>query len=191
MKTLLIAVFLTTAALALPAAAQPWCDASGLNPTERAICNDPVLGRLDAELRELYDAVETEQVAREQRRWLSEERNTCGSDIFCIERAYDERIAELQALRGQRQERPAGNLRPWCDATQLNPTERAICSDPLLADMDAALEAVYGSLRASDADRSQITWLREERDACGTSIDCIASAYLRRIVELGGRLRQG
>ncbi len=51
------------------------------------------------------------------------------------------------------------------------------------------MEAVYGALRAADDDRSQIDWLRGQRDACGADTACIAAAYLRRIAELGARLR--
>ncbi|KAF0675283.1 hypothetical protein [Profundibacterium mesophilum] len=173
-----------TLATAPAASAQDWCGAGGLNSTERAICGDAVLGALDAELNRVFD--DSGMDAPRQARWLRQTRDACGSDIFCIERAYRDRIA---ALLQSPADRVDPDRRPWCSAASLNEAERAICSDDLLADLDAALGAVYGSLRARSEDASQVAWLRGERDACGSDRDCIAAAYLRRIVVLGGRLR--
>ena len=80
-------------------------------------------------------------------------------------------------------------LRPWCDGRR-NSTEEVICRTPRLADMDAALGAVYGAAKAADGDRAQMSWLRQKRDACGTDPQCIGLAYLERIVELGARIRR-
>ncbi|MGR3571577.1 hypothetical protein [Brevirhabdus sp.] len=185
-----------------PAAAQAWCGNGNLNPTERTICNDQILGDMDDALRQLYRDAGAGQAAA-QRDWLVNRRNACGSDIFCIERAYQDRIAQLTDLRGAPRATPdrapvpapatrrfEGKPRPWCGGSRLNPTERTICADETLSDMDAALEAVYGRVKARDGDRGQLTWLRGDRDACGANVDCIAGAYLRRIVILGGRLRR-
>ena len=198
------AALLLLALLAAPAAAQPWCEAGGLNPTERLVCRDAILGELDAEMTAAYRAAYGDgALSAEQRDWLTGRRDACGTDIFCIERAYGDRIAALRTAPPAPAPSPAPVLapapppapapaaarRPWCGAARLNATERAICADDTLADLDAAMEAVYGALRAADADTAQIDWLRNRRDACGADADCIAAAYLRRIAELGARLR--
>lgn len=181
--TACLAVMLGTAVHAQ----ESWCNGSGLSPTERTICNDPRLRDLDDELNRVYRATGAEELDAEQTAWLRR-RNACGTDILCLQRAYEARIRVLGG-RAAEPAAPDTPMRPWCDAGTLNPTERSVCSDDMLADLDAALEAVYGSLRARDSDASQVEWLREERDACGQEVDCIAQTYLRRIVELGGRLR--
>lgn len=201
------------------APAQDWCDdGSRLSPTESAICDDIILSRLEREMTTLYTAPGAGRagISLSQRTWL-DRRDACGSDVVCIEMAYRDRIRELtpsgslpmavlpprpgdeEAISRPGDEevisRPAptaspssGPLRPWCDGAQ-NPTERTICDTPRLADMDAALGAVYGAAKASDGDAAQMAWLRENRDACGTDRLCIARAYVERIVQLGARLR--
>ena len=182
-----LALFFVLLLAPLPAAAQSWCSSgSGLNTTERAICNDAILGALDSELGRVF--AQSDVSRDDQSRWLRQDRDACGSDILCIERSYRDRLAVLDRAPAPQVD---PNNRPWCSASRLNTTERAICSDGLLADLDAALEAVYGRLTARDNDRSQQEWLRGERDSCGADPDCIAAAYLRRIVVLGGRLREG
>ena len=164
---------------ALPAAAQSWCSAANLNVTEQAICDDVILSDLDVEMAALYAQVK----APGQRTWLRN-RNACGADIFCIESAYRTRIAELRAIR----DTPVvALLRPWCGAARLNLTEQTICGNETLANLDAAMAAVYGAARARDPD--QTGWLRGNRDACGTDARCIRAAYVQRIIQLGARLR--
>lgn len=196
--------------LALPhaAAAQSWCGNPGLTPTERTICNDVILSRLDRRLTELYTAPGAGYagISLGQREWLKR-RDACGTDVVCIEMAYRDRIRRLEPnATGSRDELPMAQiprydedrpaappagalLRPWCDG-RLNPTEQVICRTPRLADMDAALGAVYGAAKAADGDGAQMAWLRQERDACGTDAQCIGLAYLERIVELGARIRR-
>ena len=186
---------LAFALLAAPAAAQPWCADGGLNPTERTICYDVILRERDAQMTSAYlDLHGSGEPTAEQRDWLSLRRDACATNVLCIERAYDERIAELRAAATSSAAAataavPASDRRPWCGASRLNPTERAICADDTLANLDAAMAAIYGAMRADDADAAQLEWLRGSRDACGGEVDCIAAAYLRRIAELGARLR--
>lgn len=199
---------LPATALPVPAAAQIWCGNPGLTPTEATICDDVILSRLDRRLAELYgaDGAGRAGLSPSQRDWLKR-RNACGTDVVCIEMAYRDRIRRLEpAARPDRTtlpmaqiprydgDRPAAlpegaRLRPWCDG-RLNSTEEVICRTPRLADMDAALGAVYGAAKAADGDRAQMSWLRQERDACGTDPQCIGLAYLERIVELGARIRR-
>lgn len=182
--TRLAALACAAALFAGPAAAQSWCGNDRLNTAEQMICADEILGRLDGELNALWRERGGDRAA--QTAWL-QRRNACGSDIFCIEDAYRDRIAQLTATAPRR---PAAPLRPWCSASRLNPTEQTICAEPRLADMDAALVAVYGAAKADDSDREQVAWLRGTRDACGRDEICIGNAYLRRIIDLGRRLRE-
>ena len=188
-RTALALACLAAAALASPATAQPWCGSTGLNPTETAICQDDILSGLDAELNALWSSADRAALGPSQARWLRI-RNACGPDIFCIERAYDERIAALRSASPLPAPAPvpAADRRPWCGAARLNPAERTICGSDTLANLDAAMQAVYGALRAAPGDGSQNAWLLR-RNECGADEACIAAAYLRRIGELGGRLR--
>ena len=189
---LLLAALGLILAGAAPVAAQQWCANGGLNLTERTICRDATLRSLDLQLGHLYDAVVNSAVRERQRAWLAY-RNSCGADATCIANAYYARFGELQGNTAPPQPRPQpqpqANLRPWCANGGLNPTERTICATPVLADMDAAMAAIYGAARAHAADGSQIDWLRGGRDACSTNVECIGNAYIARIVDLGGRLR--
>ena len=177
------------------ASAQAWCGARTLNAAEQAICRDDILSGLDADLNLLWDRSDRAALGPSQAEWL-DRRNACGPDIFCIERAYDDRIATLRdvaAVGGGQAPAPLpaeddGDRRPWCDASRLNAAERTICASDTLANLDAAMEAVYGAVRADPGDRSQNDWLARRND-CGADDACIAAAYLRRIGQLGGRLR--
>lgn len=185
MRPLLLAAFLV---VPVAASAQSWCGASGLNPAEQAICSDPVLGDLDAELTSIWSAERRgSNERRHQREWLSE-RNACGYDVFCIEEAYHARIDALLGYGDVDGGFRALRL-PWCGASSLNAAEATICADDYLANLDAAMTAVYGAARAADGDREQQQWIRSGRDACGTDRACLGAAYLSRIAELGGRLR--
>ena len=176
-----------------PAFAQAWCSAGGLNATEQVICQDEILGDLDAELNAVWSRADRSALGPSQADWLRR-RNACGPDLFCIERAYDQRIAALRDaavatdLDDPVVEAPLAERRPWCGASRLNEAERTVCGSETLANLDAAMEAVYGALRAAPGDRSQNDWLARRND-CGADEACIAAAYLRRIGQLGGRLR--
>lgn len=167
--------------LAQPASAQSWCGSSSLNATERAICSDPILGDLDIEMGALY----ARNKLPDQRDWLRT-RNACGGDIFCIEAAYRSRIAVMRAALAPP---PVLRLRPWCSSSRLNLTEQTICNTPLLANLDAALQATYNAGRTRGNDPEQVNWLRGQRDACGADFRCIRAAYVQRLIELGERLR--
>lgn len=78
--------------------------------------------------------------------------------------------------------------RPWCSASRLNPTERTICGDTYLRSLDERLQGVHDRAEAIDQIQGASTWLRDERNACGTRITCIENAYFSRIAVLQGRL---
>lgn len=72
-------------------------------PTEKAICSDIPLARLDRSLADSYaqalswasDDAEKTKIRDAQRTWIGE-RNACGGDIGCLTSAYDARIKALQ-----------------------------------------------------------------------------------------------
>lgn len=165
-----------------PAAAQDWCGAEVLNPTEQTICGDTILSAFDRQLALAYEAAPPGPVRSGQRDWLRR-RDACGTDILCIEREYRLRIEQLRAARAA----PA-LLRPWCSADALTPTERAICGSERLASLDAAMTYLYDGVAADLPDGDQARW-RATRDACGTDRDCIAASYHSRIETLGSYLR--
>jgi hypothetical protein len=74
---------------------RPWCDAGALNPTERAVCSDRNLSRLDALLQLFYGAIRARDDDRAQLAWLREERDACGTDRPCIASAYAARLDQL------------------------------------------------------------------------------------------------
>ena len=68
-------------------------------------------------------------------------------------------------------------------------TEKMICADPQLAQLDAVLNKDYPAYVAKQgkdtAKRLQKEWLREVRDACADA-DCLKTEYKGRIRELSG-----
>ena len=82
-----------------PSAVAGWTAGS---PTEKAICSDIALARLDRELTDSYtvalsftDDAGKAAIKDSQRRWIAE-RNACGGDIGCLTSAYQARIKVLQ-----------------------------------------------------------------------------------------------
>jgi uncharacterized protein len=91
---------------ALPAmAASPSFSCSGsLTPTERAICSDDVLAKLDQELAAAYkqviaDASKKDRIKdiKSERAWL-DVRSGCGTDWACIKNEYELRIRQLNEM---------------------------------------------------------------------------------------------
>jgi uncharacterized protein YecT (DUF1311 family) len=78
------------------------CGKAG-NATEKAICSDIALARLDRALADSYaqalswasDDAEKTKIRDAQRTWIGE-RNACGGDIGCLTTAYDARLNALQ-----------------------------------------------------------------------------------------------
>lgn len=69
------------------------------------------------------------------------------------------------------------------------PTEKAICADPTLSELDSKLTTLYSSLRKSlppdqvtTLKSAQVAWLRESRT--GTDKAALADAYRERIARL-------
>jgi uncharacterized protein len=92
-----IALSFMLAASPTVAATPSWCSATTLNSSERTICADENLGRLDLQLNEAYREALHVAPDLDQRDWLVE-RNRCGRRLTCLEDAYRSRITELWAV---------------------------------------------------------------------------------------------
>ncbi|HWV40711.1 caspase family protein [Pseudorhodoplanes sp.] len=176
-------------------------------PVEQAICGDAALSARDRILSQVYYRLadrlpQTERVALrdQQRAWIGQ-RNGCGNAVPCIAQAYDQRIAQLQAMSGGAQQQIATLTPPPPQRTvspqvtpsfactgRLTQVEQAICNDPALAQRDRDLDALYKAARARPGVATgQRSWIRL-RNACADTA-CIAQAYDRRIGELRAALR--
>lgn len=75
-----------------------------------------------------------------------------------------------------------------------NASERAICADTDLAELDAEMARLYATSRTLAAPEKaakiiadQRAWLKK-RAACGTGVACLASRFRERIAELEEKL---
>jgi uncharacterized protein len=72
--------------------------------TEKAICEDPILSKLDEDMAAAYSkALKTSDrdiVKKGQRKWLKETLTPCHEDKKCIKGAYENRIHELNPTAG-------------------------------------------------------------------------------------------
>ena len=78
------------------------------------------------------------------------------------------------------------SVKPSFDCTQAHlPTEREICTNPVLAKADVTIASMYKTALAAGrtTGREQIQWLNQ-RNECAENIDCIARAETQRIHEL-------
>ena len=70
--------------------------------TEKAICDDPILSKLDEDMAVAYSkALKTSDpdvLKKEQRKWLKETLAPCLDDKDCIKNAYESRISQLYAI---------------------------------------------------------------------------------------------
>lgn len=79
------------------------CQKAG-SATEKAICSDVTLARLDRALGDAYtqaiastgDGGGVERIQNEQRAWVKK-RDACGGDLSCLTAAYDARLKALQS----------------------------------------------------------------------------------------------
>ncbi len=67
-----------------------WCQSSHLNSTEHTICDNKNLYTLDKRMTQSYGAAEVKD--NKQVEWLNNERNRCGTNVGCIQKAYKDRI---------------------------------------------------------------------------------------------------
>ena len=83
--------------------------AAAATPTEKAICSDVVLARLDRAVAEAYarklsyefDAANKEKIKQAQRAWLTTRDSACAdADVPCLTGVYKARLAELNKTEG-------------------------------------------------------------------------------------------
>ncbi|MGV0817456.1 lysozyme inhibitor LprI family protein [Martelella sp. AMO21009] len=110
-RSIMAAVFATATCLgsallvATPASAASFdCSAAGLTPNERTICSNLTLNDDDVKMATMYTMLKglfamgvSGNMGDDQKAWLKE-REACGTDVSCIEKAYDTRIDQLQKL---------------------------------------------------------------------------------------------
>jgi uncharacterized protein len=79
------------------------CDKAA-SATEKAVCADPALDRLDETMASRYQAlltrlppVQADALRQEQRKWL-QQRNRCGGKGDCLRREYQGRLIRLEQL---------------------------------------------------------------------------------------------
>ena len=164
--------------------ARHWCSSSHLNPTEQTICSYNSLIELDNKMVNIYGSAKAQHQDYGQLSWLKDRRDTCGTNIRCIRGEYTNRIETLRERIGHHD---ITNARPWCSASQLNRTEKTICTTSHLRNLDAHLQVAYGQARVRGNDTGQKAWLRS-RNRCGSDISCISSEYESRIYILKSRL---
>jgi hypothetical protein len=88
---------------AQPEPARPSFDCAGARlATEKAICASPELAYYDSTMAALYvqrrrslTGARRQQLTSQQRNWLNR-RNSCGSNLSCLKRVYEQRIRQLQ-----------------------------------------------------------------------------------------------
>nr|WP_272210504.1 hypothetical protein [Marinicella sp. W31]MDC2876396.1 hypothetical protein [Marinicella sp. W31] len=80
------------------------CSASGLTPNEKTICANLTLNDDDVKMATMYTMLKglfamgvSGNMADDQKAWLKQ-REACGTDVSCIEKAYQVRIGQLQKL---------------------------------------------------------------------------------------------
>jgi uncharacterized protein len=78
--------------------------------TERAICSDPTLSKLDEDMAAVYDLLLTtnvsDSVKKEQRKWLKDTLDPCRGDKECIQKTYENRIHQLKQSANSFKDRP-------------------------------------------------------------------------------------
>ena len=139
---------------------------------------------LDRQLSALYvQRSGSRSVRNAQSSWLNR-RNACGSNENCVEQRYRERIAELQGGDGS----SAGTANPSFPCSKARQSaEIAICSSPLLADLDVQLSQLYLRVkgRGKHYAARQRSWV-DRRNACGSDEACIEQRYREQIAYLQG-----
>jgi len=98
------ALGLAASAIAGPAAAASFDCAKAASATEKAICADPALSRLDEQVAEAFKAAQGHWAAgdwriflrNEQRSWLRDRDANCKGDRACLKRDYELRLSFLR-----------------------------------------------------------------------------------------------
>lgn len=97
-------VLLASLAFAPAASAASFDCAKAGSPTEKAICRDPAVSRLDEQVAAAFKAALTlwpagnwpAYIRTEQRNWLKDRNGICKGDVACLKRDYELRLGYLQ-----------------------------------------------------------------------------------------------
>lgn len=95
-------VLLSWLSLAISAQAASFDCGKASTKSEKIICGDDELSKLDETLSNLYRQVierniDRQEIVKEQKAWLKDERNVC-QDASCMKRAYEARTREVAEL---------------------------------------------------------------------------------------------
>jgi hypothetical protein len=74
-----------------------WCRSEHLNTTERTICTNENLSKLDFDLAKVYHSSKAKSHDLNQKDWLKR-RNDCKDNVNCLQNMYQTRIKQLQNL---------------------------------------------------------------------------------------------
>ncbi len=180
-----------------------WCNSARLNETERVICHNPSLWGVEKRNREIYYQVresisysEKQSLKRELGRWLRTRNSRCLHSVSACLQVYQVRIADLNSRLNHKPEpRPTASEPSWCNSTRLNKTERIICNNPSLWEVEKRNREIYYQVRESisysekqSLKRELGRWLRTRNYRCLRSVSACLQVYQVRIADLESRL---
>lgn len=95
--------FLTSLAAAPAATAASFDCAKAGTPTEKAICKDPAVSKLDQQVAVAFKAAQglwsagnwSTFIRNEQREWLKDRNGICKADVACLKQNYERRLTFL------------------------------------------------------------------------------------------------
>lgn len=95
--------FLTSLAAAPAATAASFDCAKAGTPTEKAICKDPAVSKLDEQVAVAFKAAQglwsagnwSTFIRNEQREWLKDRNGICKADVACLKQDYERRLTFL------------------------------------------------------------------------------------------------
>lgn len=124
MRYLLLSAFLFLGLAPANAAGPSFACTKAQSDTEWAVCNTPTLAAWDARMAGLYAAKPPSRSARElQRKWMLGERNSCGGNVGCLMKVYEQRINFLEGAKGppvKAQPFPVRTQPGTCSASELS-----------------------------------------------------------------------
>ena len=161
----------------VPVSAAGFNCAKAKTDTEKLICADGELGKLDATLTKLYaktliSSGDPDAIASVERDWLKTERNKCGT-TDCLKLAYHARIKQL-----------ARNFVSFDCEQAKTKVELLICGNDSLQYSDMQLAQAYLTLKDAPGQQKKLVadqkrWLEQVRDKCDDT-HCLLSAINQR-----------
>jgi len=148
-----------------------WCP-NAETITEQTICANENLWCLDNKLNELYRLYRPIG----QKRWRNE-RDSCGSDVACINLSYTQRIAQISQSINTQATQSTGNPL-WCHKAS-NTVEKMICGNSELSNLDNTMTSYWNAqprawrIQHRQAQRNFL----KNRNACNT-VECVKTEYV-------------